>query len=291
MRERNMNVPNLQYRRNSTQLLLLSFILLLGLSFVSTISAADTLIVNLEGSNIHNPPFILGDSATVNENNPGITIELLRMVEQRVPVRFTIKRKPWSRVLLDLETNRVDGIFHASFQKKRMKIGVYPMVNSMVDTTRRIAGWSYVLYKHKESPLIWDGKEFTNLDGKIGAIRDFAIVDDLEKMGVAVEEVTSPLQNMNKLNLKRIEGVADIELISDAILKSESERFKDIVKVSPPLKTKIYYLMFSYHFYQKHTEVAEQIWSAIGEIVTSDAYDELFEKYGKSSHNISDKNQ
>lgn len=67
-------------------------------------------------------------SGTAIPQNPGIMVEMIRLIETRVPnLRITFSRKPWARCLAELESGDVDAIFSSSFKPERMKIGVYPM--------------------------------------------------------------------------------------------------------------------------------------------------------------------
>jgi len=127
-----------------------------------------------------NPPFYLGKKM-IDWKKPGITLEVMKLLETKLNIEVTFERLPWATGLEKVKKNIVDGVFHASFNEERLKIGVYPMRKGQPDTNRRLMTQSYFLYKRKKSPLQWDGKSFTNLDGTIGAINGYAIVGDLKK--------------------------------------------------------------------------------------------------------------
>jgi polar amino acid transport system substrate-binding protein len=186
---------------------------------------------------------------------------------------------PWARSLRSLSTNVVDGIFHASFNEDRTKLGHYPMKDGKVDPERNMLTQSYVLYKRKDSTLSWDGKKFKNLKGKIGVILNYAIVKDLKKMKVELDEVRSQLVNLNKLVKGRVAGVVGIENMNDTPIKENPELFKDIVKVEPAVKRKKYYLMLSKDYVKRNPKTSEKIWDTIREIRESEEYQKIVEKY------------
>lgn len=226
-----------------------------------------------------NAPIIMGDGTKINWDKPGTTIELLRLVGDRFGVKIVFKRVPWNRGLFLVETNQADGIFHTSFKKKRLKIGVYPMKGGRHDESRSILKHSYVLYKLRGSPVQWDGKNLTNVEGAIGATFGFAIVGDLEKMGFRVEEAKIPENNLRKLTRGRLAAYAELEGILDPILERNRDRFGDIEKIYPPLKSKTYYLMFSHGFYQRNRNVAERIWDEIKTVKNSPHFQSIVKRY------------
>ena len=211
------------------------------------------------------PPYYMGESTEVLPNNPGVAVEMVAQIEKKIPeLKIQLLRQPWKRCLSELKDGKVDGIFNASFKSERLEMGAYPMKEGQEDATRRLTTIAYSLYKHKEGKIGWDGKNFTNLrpEERIGAPLGYSIVGDLQKMGVSVEESKSTITNFNKLELKRLAAVAAQDITGDALLQKGQE-FKDLVKVSPPLVSKPYYLMISHQFIQKYPGMAEKIWEAI----------------------------
>lgn len=228
---------------------------------------------------LQNPPFTLGKGTLIDWTRPGTTIELLKIAERNLNLKFEFKRVPWKRALMMTEANETDAIFHSSFKEERLKIGVYPMKNGKPDQERRLINNSYVLYKLKDSPLEWDGSKFTNLNGPVGAAIGYAIVGDLKKKGVTVEESKKTLNSMLKLVQRRLAAVAELENMADLTLADNPEKFKNIVKVHPPLRTKPYYLMFSHGFVKKYPQVAERIWDEIRKVRESDEFRDIFLRY------------
>ena len=254
------------------------FIFFFMTAFLFKVSG-ETPEIYISTTDVENLPYVIGEGEELLPENPGVTIEILRLIEKSLDIRFVITREPWARVLFNLENNHIDGIFHASFTADREKIGVYPRRDGRIDTARSLFERAYVLYVKKGSPLIWDGSSLQNLTGSVGVIRGYAIIDDLKRMNVPMEELSTPLQGMNLLLLNRIAAFAELQNSGDHILSLEREAMSDIVKLSPALQTKPYYLIFSREFYAKHTGLAERIWDEIHRLVASGEYDSIFRKY------------
>lgn len=229
--------------------------------------------------NKENPPRVVGNGTSIDWSKPGITVELFKMVGQSVGVQFEFKRMPWKRCLYAVEHGLADATFHASFKPARAKFGVYPTRDGQLDPSRRIYKNSYVFYTRKGSGVSWDGKSISSASRPIGTQLSYSIADDLRKMGYEVEEEASVANNLNKLAAGRISAYAEIETIADYVLGKEKTRYENIVKLQPPLREKVYYLLIAKSFVEKNPQMAEQIWDAVRDVQQTDAYQEMLKKY------------
>ena len=227
------------------------------------------------------PPYIIGGGTSLNMQKPGLEIELYNLVARRLDLQITFKRLSWIRCLKLIESGHVDGIFPASFKPERLNIGVYPMKNGKPDTDRKTRDNAYYLYKLKSSPLSWDGRRINNLDGFIGVPVGWAIAGDLKAMGIMVSDIRLPATSMDMLLHNRFAGLALLESVADTYLKEKPEAYQSIVKLSPPLKSKAYYLMLSRQFVSRQPELAEKIWNAIAEMLKTDEYRKIAVTYSK----------
>ena len=225
-----------------------------------------------------NPPYVLTESE-INWEKPGITLEVLQLVADRLDINIEFARMPWARNLEQLEANRLDGVFHASFKAERMELGVYPMKDGEVDPSKRIMTNIYYLYKLKNSAITWDGESFANVDGKIGAVIGFSIVGDLQALGIDVHEVSDQRQSLQMLTRGRLAAVADLGTMTDLYLETYPDEFADVIRVEPPLSNKEYYLILSHQFVAEQPELAEAIWDEIRKIRESGEYNEIAKKY------------
>lgn len=230
---------------------------------------------------IPNPPLYLGSGTVIDANKPGISVELLREAARRAGIEMEFKRVPWNRALYLVEIDEADGIFDISFKEERRKIGVYPMKDGKPDEDRAIARQNYVFYKRQDSPFSWDGRSVAHLDGAIGTVMSYSINDDLKEMNLPVEEAKTQELNLAKLAQGRIAAVADLEAMSDMVLNGNPGWFPDIVKLSPPLRNKAYYLMLSRKFVRENPDLAERLWAAIPAVIASPEYQVALRRYGQ----------
>ncbi len=112
----------------------------------------------------------------------------------------------------------------------------------------------------------------------MGAPLGYSIVSDLEKMGIKVASSRKTQIIFNKLQVKRLAGVAAQDVTGDVLLENGGSKYSNIVKVSPPIATKPYYLMLSAQFMEKNPDMAYKIWDAIKEIRES-SFDDIILNY------------
>ena len=165
----------------------------------------------------------------INQKRPGLTIELLKLVEKELKsenVRFRYNRYPWKRCLANLKKNKVDAVLGASFKKSRIEIGHYPMKDKDPDDTVGIASSSYSFYTLKSSKVGWDGKAFSNLKGgaKIGVSAGYSIADDLKKMKINVYSAKGSKNLLEMLLRQRVSGYAGFTDIVDNLIKKNKNK-------------------------------------------------------------------
>ena len=254
------------------------FLILIAISLVSSLSAK-TLTFAAEANDQF--PYYLGNSTTFDMSKPGMAVEIITAVCKDLGVEAKFKRYPWKRCISNMEKGKVVGIFNASFKEKRLKFGQYPWKNGKVDPSRRIATTAYVLYKHKDSKIKWDGKTLVVPAGKsIGATLGYSIIDDLKKLGAKTDPTKDYMIDLKKVNMNRIPGCVELEISSDFYLNKNRAKFPNIEKVSPPIKVKPYYLMLSHQFIKADPKLSEKIWDGVRDYIASPKYKKLLTKYG-----------
>lgn len=225
-------------------------------------------------------PAYLGNGHEVPVENPGIDIEILRLVEQQVPIKLVLIRLPWKRCLVELGAGSVSAI-EASHKKDREKLGVYPRnIDGVVDSSKRLTSETYSLYTRKGSALRYDThtKQFVNLKGLLGAQSGYSIVEELRKLGHNIEESESTFTNLQKLALGRLEGIITQDSQTDFQIRKFPKKFASIVKTEPPVKTKPYYFIISHQFAKKYPKLTQQIWDTVAELRKT-KLPELYIKY------------
>ncbi|MTI08311.1 transporter substrate-binding domain-containing protein [Rhodospirillaceae bacterium RKSG073] len=242
---------------------------------LSTVSYASDLKIRIGFNSNSSFPYITGSGDKL-ASPPGVSVEIVGHVMREMGYDVEFIRVPGLRVLKMLQENALDAAFLFSHSKEREEFGVYPAGIKDGDFEARLATLSYSIFKSENSSLSWDGKSFSNLERPIGANTGYSIVKILRSAGVEVEEAMSTQRNIKKLLNRRIDGLADQDVVVEAHIKLL--KVSGIVKLEPPIVTKNYYLIFSHKFAEEHKGDVEDIWQMIGE--NRDAMtEELLPKY------------
>lgn len=210
----------------------------------------------------------------VMTDNSGLNLELLGLVEQALGLRFEFVSVPWNRCLAGLERGTYDGSFASSFKAERMALGRYPLdAHGRLDERRRLHTSSYALYRRSGGAPGWDGTRFHRLDGRIGSLSGFSIVDFLRAHGAAVDETSrDPLALLQMLRHGRVQAAALQSLRADFLLQAHPQLAATIEKLELPLEEKAYYLMLSNALVAADPALALAIWSEIERQRESAAY-------------------
>lgn len=217
----------------------------------------------------------------VMTDGTGLNLELLGLVAQALPLRFSYVPVPWRRCLAGLEQGAYDGAFAASFKSERLRLGRYPLDGAgRLDPSKRLHTSSYALYRRKGSAVGWDGRQFQRLSGRVGSLSGFSIVDFLHGQGVAVDETSrDPLALLQMLEHGRIEAAALQSLRADFVLQANPQLMARIEKIEVPLEEKAYYLMLSNALLASDPALAEAIWREIEHWRESAAYRERVQAF------------
>jgi polar amino acid transport system substrate-binding protein len=210
---------------------------------------------------------------------------IYHMLNVVLPEKYgiNIKLKPimWSRGLKLIKTGLADGIINASYNDERATYAVYPMKNGKPDPAKLLRVTEYSLFKSKKSTITWDGVKIDGIDGGIASLKSYAIIKDLEKMGIIVKEDQNTETIFRNLAIGKHKAAAVLGPVGDKQLADNPALKGKIIKFEKPLKKKEYYLIFSKKFYKNNEKLANAIWNAIENYSSSDEYHELkrvFEK-------------
>ncbi len=201
---------------------------------------------------------------------PGIAMEVISEAATMIGLKVVYVRLPNKRVISSLKDGKlVDGAFMFSFNEERRESGVYPMDGDKPDKSKRIATLKYHIYKKKGSKLNWDGKVLSGFDlargnAIIGANTGYSVVNDLKKIAIEVDEAKTTDQNIKKLQLGRIDGYAQQDLVADNYITVKG--ITDIEKIPTPFIQKDYFIMFSHQYLKENKDTANKLWQKISEI-------------------------
>ncbi|MCK5349226.1 MAG: transporter substrate-binding domain-containing protein [Desulfobacula sp.] len=226
------------------------------------------------------PPYVMDEGVNINWDLPGISLEILRLTEKKLGMKFEYYRTDWNRGLYMIEQGDCDAIFPSSYREERAKYAVYPMKDNKPDPSRAIRTYAYWLYVREGSDVTWDGQRIKNLNKPVAAIMGNAIVADLKNAGYAVNDNFHEYPSMLEMLLKNYtDAVAGFDMTVDRKIVEHPERFKGIKRINIPLRAKNGYLMFSKHFSKQHSDSMENIWDMIRTIKTSPEFEKIKQKY------------
>lgn len=246
-------------QRSWQRIVRLMLALLLGSAGASCLGAEK---IKLGYSDVENFPYQSGNGVAMGEP-PGIAIELIRIAAQELGLEVEFVRLPAVRLFVAMQSNEIQGSFLFSYKEDRLQYGSYPMRDGKPDRSRRMTTINYSFYKLHDSPLKWNGTELSNRSMPVGINSGFSIGDDLKKLGIPIDDGTkATAQNVSKLQHGRISAYATLEDSADAYL--ERYQITGVTKLSPPITSRDYYLMFSKRFIEQNTALAELIWTRIG---------------------------
>lgn len=203
-------------------------------------------------------PWVLRDGS-------GLNVELMGQVAQALNLRLQFIAVPWKRCLAGLEIGQYDGAFAASFKTERLAMGRYPTTaEGELDASKRLHTSLYALYRRRGDALDWDGQRLLNLQGRIGSLSGFSIVDFLHLHGATVDETSrDPLELLHMLRMGRVQGVALQAPRADQLLSQHAELASALEKGAVPLEQKPYFLMLSHELVAAQPALATALWAEI----------------------------
>lgn len=211
----------------------------------------------------------------MSEGN-GVDTFLIERAAENLGHTVSFVRLPWKRCLETMKNNEADGCFSASYKAKRGEFGVYPTLDGQPNAENRLHSASYTLYVAMGSSVDWNGSEFLNLDGQIGSVAGYSIVEQLKEAGVQVKEAGNLDQLFKMLNAGRLSAVASLTAQADRLLAQSPNLQENIRKVEVPLAEKGYYLMFSHGRFNEDPEMVKAFYNEIAKVRESQEYEDYY---------------
>jgi polar amino acid transport system substrate-binding protein len=234
-----------------------------AVAFCCGVACDAAVLVRLGYADVESYPYQVGNGDTMAKP-PGISIEVIRQAADDLGIGLVFQRFPAKRLPVEMKAGRIDGAFIFSYSDERRGFARYPMRDGHVDAARRVARLGYYLYRLRGDTPDWNGEWFSGLKGAVGANAGFAIVNDLKRFGLTVDEAKSVEQNFTKLKMHRVAAVVAQDLTADAWLAQAG--LSDIEKVAMPIEEADYFLVFNPAFAGSNAGLVERFWNRIGEI-------------------------
>lgn len=211
------------------------------------------------------PPFFTGSGYQVSEQQPGIIVEQLKMLDKQTPtLAVHFARAPWKRCIQGLKRGDYDGVI-SGFSSQRTTYGIYPMRNGNVDKTLAMSRASYCLYHGKEQRLKWNGNEFVGKSELPVAVpQSYSIIQMLKRHQLSYLEVQSSQQGFKLLQHNRASSVATLCETGDVLLQQQDNQ--TILRNHPVLERHSGYLLVSHSFHLQHPELTAHMWQTLSQL-------------------------
>jgi len=220
--------------------------------------------LTLAYSDVESFPFQMGNGNSV-AIPPGLSIDVIEQAASMLNIKINYVRVPGKRVLNQIRTNQVDGGFIFSYNQERAQYAIYPMKEQKADSTLRIATLDYYFYKRKDQPIEWDGTSLESTgETLVGAHTGFSVIKKLKKNKINTLEIESTEKLFEMLNKRRLTAVAIQSNIASSYINENN--LNNVERVTPPISTKDYYLIFSPRMAEDNPALVKEIWRVIGEI-------------------------
>ncbi|HAS8360731.1 TPA: transporter substrate-binding domain-containing protein [Vibrio vulnificus] len=238
--------------------------------------ASPVTTITLAYGDVESFPFQMGNGNLVVEP-PGVSVDVIEQAARLLNIKINYVRVPGKRVLSQIKTNQVDGGFIFSYSQERAQYARYPMKDQQADHNLRIATLDYYFYKLKDQPFTWDGLQLSSIgDVPVGAHTGFSITKRLKESNVNILEIGNTEKLFEMLGKRRLTAIAIQSNIASSYINEH--QLSTVERVSPPISTKDYYLIFSHEFAKENPQLVQNIWEMIG-LIRDDVIDTSIKKY------------
>lgn len=200
--------------------------------------------------------------------NPGLLIELIRSTAKQLDLRLEFQRQPWKRCVMQLQSGQTDGLFAAIWQADRDAWGQFPGRDSKhdqsVDRNYRLWQADYPIITRTNSPLQWDGQQFSGLQYGLSAPLGYIANQRLQELGALTKASLSPDNALKLVALGRLDGYAIERQIGNTHIRKLGLQ-SELTMLPIPLLQADWYLPLSHQFTRQHPQLAQHFWQALRE--------------------------
>lgn len=206
-------------------------------------------------------PYYYGNSAEVQPNNPGATIEHVQQLVAAVPeLELKLTRLPWKRCLAGLASGDIDAVV-GSYSAERAKFAVFPYRDGAPDPDRAFNMHYTCLVSRQDASWQWTGEGFQGIDQLVVARPlGYAPLKSKQSQTFSMHYTTSSEMDLALLENGRINAITRLCQIGDIKISPVEISMRGLKVLFPPLYGSKGYLIFSQRFYQHHQSLAEQLW-------------------------------
>ncbi len=212
-------------------------------------------------------PYLVDTSDEPRKPNPGVLVELSQLAFKKVGLDIRFVRRPWKRCMRLVQEGQAVGMFGVIYLQEREKVGMYPMKNDKPDDERRLLSVDYPIFTQTKTKPFWDGKSFQSKHSlKIGTPLGYATVKSLENDHHIKPNTTYlPEEGLRLVADYKMDGYIVEKYVGLSLLKKLHLEDK-LVPQMPPFQHQDLYLLLSHQFYKRSPQIAEKLWSVIGQL-------------------------
>ncbi|CAH9050558.1 hypothetical protein PSECIP111951_00216 [Pseudoalteromonas holothuriae] len=247
-------------------MLLRLFICLCLGSFVPAIFA-QTLTFCYEDKEL--APSYMGTGLHVPDTRPGVSIEVLQMMEQKIDgLSIDFIREPWQRCLHDMKRNKVDAVI-ASYREERAAFMVYPTTQHGKLNTQ--------LALNKFGRCIVGDKQFIKALASSKQSFSLAIPNGYSSAKNITDERFIKVDTLSQLDAyelvsKRVvDGTIGLCMINEKVVKAFPFA-KRLEAYHPPFDTSYGFLTYSKQFFKNNEILAKELWEHLAEFPFAQVY-------------------
>ncbi len=179
--------------------------------------------------------------------NMGVLDEIVVRAFQQVGYHVTVKCHPWARALQEVKKGDVDALIGMWYRQEREEWLLFspPLFANEVG-----------FYKRKDQSIEFQGYEGLK-PYRIGTVRGYSYPHAFVQATLTIEEVTTDEQNLQKLNVGRIQLAVIDKGVAIHLIKTNFPEFAETLEwVEPPIDQTPLHLAFSKQAkdYQKKLE-------------------------------------
>ncbi|MCP3926410.1 MAG: transporter substrate-binding domain-containing protein [Desulfobacterales bacterium] len=202
----------------------------------------------------------------------GMRIDILTELFKRMGYKYKHVIRPWKRAIDEVRNGKADGIISIWYKPERDEFLWYPKYDYNVELL--------AIFRHKDTPEIDFNGSPNDIKGlNIGGIQGFSYPKEfLESKIFEFDLVTKDIQNLKKLDMKRVDAIIIDYIVGCHLMKKNKLTDNIVINKKPFNKGYNGYIAFSKKSPIGH-ELAEQYDIIIQKLVKEGFYQNVFKKW------------